>query len=537
MTQNDGNNFPQIDQHEETVAETAGEKAVRGAIDRATIVASPGSVAHDGDSKPIDEINVNLASVERNDLGNARRLMSRHGQDLKYILDVGWHYWDGRRWCREGADHAVKLLAHQTAQSIVEEAHAIKKRGPIGNQRPHEVDDIAERLMRWSVASGNRGRIDAMLTEAAPYSATELGDMDQSPSLLNLGNGTLKLVGSCEILRPHGRNDNITKLANVDFEFDAECPQWNAFLRSVIPSPEIRLFLQTFCGYALTGHTSEQVLLFFYGGGANGKSVFIDTVARIMGSYAASVPFASLIRNDRQNGADATPDIARLPGVRLVRTSEPEQNARLAEAKIKALTGGEEFTARHLRKGFFDFVPSFKIIFSGNHRPLIRGGDDGIWRRLYLVPWEVKIPSDSQDPQLKEKLWTERAGILQWMLDGTRMWLEKGLDVPATIRAATDIYRDDSNPVGRFVIDCIDQVEGESVQVTDMYRAYQAWCEATGERAWGSRAFGTELTEVHGIKRFRSKQRTYLGVQLRSDRPGNTNEQQTPHPADEESGD
>ena len=186
--------------------------------------------------------------------------------------------------------------------------------------------------------------------------------------------------------------------------------------------------------YCPTGVTTEQKLVFNYGEGGNGKSVFIDLIAKMMGPYAVSLPFASLLRDDRKRGAEATPDLARLPGARLVRASEPEKGSRFAEATIKAITGGEEITVRHLNHGFFDFVPHFKLTLSGNHKPAIRGQDRGIWRRFLLVPWEVNVPDEQQDKDLPAKLWAERDGVLNWILDGVRIWLECGLVVPDRAR-------------------------------------------------------------------------------------------------------
>ena len=281
----------------------------------------------------------------------------------------------------------------------------------------------------------------------------------------------------------------------MTFAPNAACPTFQRFLKEVQPDADLRLFLQVWSGYCLTGNTSEQKLVFNYGEGGNGKSVFIDLIARIMGPYAVSLPFASLLRDDRRRGGDATPDLARLPGARLVRASEPEKGARFAEAAIKAITGGEPITARHLNHGFFDFVPQFKLTLSGNHKPAIRGQDRGIWRRFLLVPWEVSIPDDEQDKNLPAKLWAERAGVLNWLLDGTRLWLERGLEVPDRVQAATNEYRADSDPVGRFIHDCVQPSPGVNVQASAMYSAYSDWCAANAERPWTKHMFGRVLPE------------------------------------------
>jgi len=221
-----------------------------------------------------------------------------------------------------------------------------------------------------------------------------------------------------------------------------------------------------------------------------------------------------LVRDDRKRGADATPDLARLPGARLVRASEPERGARFAEASVKAITGGEEITARNLREGFFDFVPQFKLMLSGNHKPVIRGQDRGIWSRFLLVPWEVSIPEAEWDKTLPKKLWAERVGILNWMLDGTRMWLEDGLGIPDSVRGATDQYRTDSDQLGRFIAMCVENLPGSTVPAADMYDAFRRWCLANGENIWTQTSFGRALGDRNFKKETTGGYVHYLDVNL-----------------------
>lgn len=484
----------------------SGAAAVADIVGAAGVVAFPGGGGSD--------VNLALAEKERNDLGNADRLLVRHGQDLLYVRDVGWHVWSGTHWSPRGAAEAVKQRAHETARSIMEEVAAMQKQGCPDNMARGDWDKKLEDLMKWSVASGNKTRLDAMMSEAAPYLSVSPEMMDADPFVLNLRNGTLRLAGSCDRLEPHQRGDRLAKLADVTFDPEAQCPTFHAFLRQVQPDPAIRGFLQVWTGYCLTGSTAEQKLVFNYGEGGNGKSVFVDLIARLLGPYAASLPFASLLRDDRKRGAEATPDLARLPGARLVRASEPEKGSRFAEATVKAITGGEEVTVRHLHHGFFDFVPAFKIMLSGNHKPAIRGQDRGIWRRFLLVPWEVIIPDSEQDKDLPAKLWAERNGVLNWALDGVRLWLERGLEVPDRVRAATDDYRSDSDPLGRFIAACVRETPGEWVAGAEMYKAFAAWCTSNAERVWTQTAFGRALPE-RGIEKDNTGGRVrYLDVSL-----------------------
>jgi putative DNA primase/helicase len=466
---------------------TTGAAAIREAWRGADIVAFPGGGG--------PNLNLELARKERNDLGNAERLLARHGQDILYVREVGWHAWDGLRFCRDGAEALIRQKAHETARSVMEEVDALGSEDPEDWGGQSALSERREALAAWSIASGNGARIGAMIAEAAPYVTVGPDEIDADTRVLNLLNGTMRLEGACDALAAHDRADRLSKLMDVEFDPDAACPRFLAFLERVQPCAAVRDFLQAWSGYALTGDTGEQKLCFHWGTGANGKSVFLNTRSRIMGPYAATLQFASLAQNDRKRGDAATPDLARLPGARMVRVSETDKGVKLSEGFVKDVTGGDTITARHLNHGFFEFKPEFKLDLQGNHKPLIRGADEGIWRRVLLVPWEVTIPPEERDPTLPAKLWEERAGILNWMLDGARIWLEQGLVVPDAVSAATSAFRADSDPLGRFIASCIEVAAGEDVGGAQMYEAFKAWCAANAERLWSQTAVGRALPE------------------------------------------
>jgi putative DNA primase/helicase len=484
---------------------TGGESAIRKAVGEAEVVRFPGGGGGD--------LNLMLADKERNDIGNAERLLARHGHDLLHVREIGWHGWSGRRWDRVGAKETVKVCAHETARAVLEEVHALQKRGRPEDVASGDWEDRLAKLFGWSQETGNKKRVEAMISEALPYLSIGPEEMDADPLLLNLGNGTLRLEGACEDPWPHAREDRLAKMMPVDFDPDAACPLFDAFLERVQPDANVREFLQRWSGYALTGLIGEQKLVFHYGSGANGKSVFLRLRARMMGPYAATVQFASLAQNDRKRGDSATPDLARLPGVRFARVSEADKGVWLSEGFVKEVTGGEALTARHLNHGFFEFVPEFKLEMQGNHKPLIRGQDEGIWRRVNLVPWEVTIPPEERDLGLADKLWEERSGVLNWMLDGARMWLETGLAIPDKVKTATAEYRSDSDPIGRFLAECVEEWPGGEVRASAMYDAYKKWCGANAERPWTGTSFGRALPE-RGLKRVDGRVRTFLDVRL-----------------------
>ncbi len=279
--------------------------------------------------------------------------------------------------------------------------------------------------------------------------AIEVDALDRDPMKINVLNGTLHVdkarhadVGYV-VLRPHDPADYITRLAPVSYDPAAEAPLFDGFLDVIQPPVEVEVdgttelrrdaqrFLKSWFGYALTGATAEQKMVFFYGKGRNGKGVLVNIASWVAGTYADSIPIESFLDSGRARaGGQATPDIAGLPGVRLLGTSEPKKGATLDEAFVKLFTGGDRIKARHLNKDYFAFTPQAKLTMQGNYRPKISGADEGIWGRIILVPFSVFIPPGSRDPGLYDKLKAEGSGILNRPLDGLRWWLEDGLVLP-----------------------------------------------------------------------------------------------------------
>lgn len=307
-------------------------------------------------------------------------------------------------------------------------------------------------------------------------------------------------------LHPHDRGDFITKLADVEYREGARSPVYEDFLAVVQPKPEMRRFLAQWGGLSLTGFTGEQKLAFFYGGGSNGKGTWVETIARIAGDYAGTVKIQSLLDQGKRSGDQATPAIAKLPGVRFLRVSEPSKGAVLDEGLVKELTGEDPVDARHLNKGFFTFFPDFKITISGNNKPVIKDTSDGIWRRMQLVPWEADIPAAKRDKALKDKLLAERDGIFAWLMRGLLDWRKHGLIEPEDVRLATSEYRDDSDTIGRFLRQTCELGEDTRarpmrVRKRDLFELYQAWCHQTGAYEMAERGFAKEIA----AKRFKDK--------------------------------
>ena len=333
--------------------------------------------------------------------------------------------------------------------------------------------------------------------------------------MFNAANGTLELgaAGGVET-REHRREDLITQASPVAYEPEAEAPTWRAFLERALPDRAVQAFIQRYAGYSLTGDISEQSLVLCYGRGANGKSTLLEVLSHILGDYAKATPFASLLHDDRRRGSEASPDLARLLGARLVTAAEPEVGARFSEAMLKSLTGGERIPARHLREEFFEFSPKFKLWLSFNNRPSVRGQDEGIWRRLLLVPFDVVIPRPERDRRLVAKLKAEASGILNWALDGYRLWAESGLAVPEAVRAATDEYRLDSDPVGQFLQAAVGELKGGAVRARVLYSAYAKWCRENAVKPFSETAFGTIVPE-RGIRKEKAGAIFYRDIELK----------------------
>lgn len=449
-----------------------------------------------------------LANLPATDLGNAKRFLRRFGHLFLFVREWGWLVWDGRRWARSGAEGQLEDMIKRTIELIGDEVRAVTATNDdrvVGQKRKKPVQ-LSEALAEWALKSQQAGHVNCIKGLVQSDRERHVSVFDADPMLINLLNGTLVVRKDSHDpyvqLKPHDRDDLITKLAQVAYDPEATCPLFDRFLDRVQPdvgvggSKPTQRFLDQWGGLSLTGDASEQKLAFFWGKGRNGKSVWVDTVAHITGDYAETVPIETFLDSGRaRRGGEASPDLAILPGVRLLRTSEPEKGAKLAESLIKLTTGGEPIKARHLNRDFFSFQPQFKLTIQGNYRPKIDGTDEGIWGRLYLIPWKIFIPPAERDPNLARKLRDEAPGILNRLLAGLCDWMDNGLTIPEAVTEATEAYRADSDPLGRFLATCTATRMGARVQSSDMHRVFCAWAKANGEREWTSTGLGRALRE------------------------------------------
>jgi P4 family phage/plasmid primase-like protien len=449
--------------------------AIGGTNGRRTATDEPGESRRP--NQPADDQRRNLT-----DLGNAERLAEAHSHDLRYSHQLArWFAWDGKRWAEDDSG-AVMRRAKRTARDIYVEASGVQD------------SDRGRAIAKHAMASQSATKLKAMieLAQSEPGIPIDTGALDQDPWLLNVDNGIIDLrVGE---LRPHRRGAYLSKMAPVAYDPDARCDAFLAFLERIMGGDDDLIgFLQRAAGYSLTGITTERALFVLHGGGRNGKTTLVEAISGVLGpDYADRTATDSLLARRFEQIPN---DLAALRGKRFVSASEVQQGRRLDEAKVKAITGGDTITARFMRGEWFSYRPQFKLWLSTNHKPVIRGTDDAIWDRLRLIPFDVRIPDDEVDRSLGAKLRDEAPGILAWMVDGCRIWQERGLSPPAKVLHATQAYRSEMDVLGAFLSDCCHLTEGAWATAGDLYSAYSTWAAEYGTAPISKIALGRQLAD------------------------------------------
>lgn len=437
-----------------------------------------------------------------NDADNAERLERDWKDQVRYVPESNnWLLWNGTRWARD--DSGVMMeFAKKTARRIYEEGVGI------------DDEKLAIAIAKHSAKSLQAERLKAMinLAKSIPSLVVHASDLDKDPMLLGVINGVLDLrTGKLRSAKPE---DLMTKQAPVAFDPEAECPKFEAFVREIMHGDkDLIAYLRRVTGYCLTGLTDEQCLFFFYGGGANGKSTFLTVLEDLLGNdYCKQMPSETLMM--KKNGSGSTNDIARLAGIRSVLSNEVEEGSRLSESLIKQMTGGDQIAARFLYAEFFDFRPQFKIIIAGNHQPVIRGDDTGIWRRLHLVPFTVTIPPEKRNPKLAEELRSELPGILNWALKGCREWQKHRLSPPKAVTAAVAEYRSDMDVLGQWIDEKCELGADKEIGASFAYQDYREWAKFNGFSEMSSNAFGRRLKERF-VRKSKNKGKWYIGLALK----------------------
>jgi putative DNA primase/helicase len=430
-----------------------------------------------------------MASVAGNeayhltDLGNAKRLVFQHGRDLRYCHPLHrWFVYDGRRW-REDAAGEVLRRAKETVKSMYAEA------GQISDA------EMRKNLVGWAMRSESAERIAAMvrLAESESQVVVRPEQLDADPWLLNCLNGTIDL--RARQLRPHRREDLITRLAPVEFDPDAHLALWDETLAYAFPDLDVRAFVQSAVGYSATADISEEKFFMLIGPTSSGKTTIVEAVKATLGDYAATADIRSFLAAQDDRGPRN--DIARLAGRRFIPSVEVDQGKRLAEGLVKLLSGGDTVVARRLYQEEFEFPFTGKVWIIANHAPRVRDDDDALWRRIVRIPSQ-QIPEERRDKAVKERLRDPRlAGpaILAWIVKGATEWQQRGLDVPDAVATATDEYRKEMDVLQPFFESVCVFGPNAEVEARALREAYEGWCRENGERPLSGRTVGQRLRE------------------------------------------
>jgi putative DNA primase/helicase len=419
----------------------------------------------------------------------ALRFVERRGQDLRYCHSTGkWYRWNTAFWVIDQTRVAFQW-ARELARELAEDQ----------DERKRYITN------KTSFASGVES-----FAKVDPRCAVTIAYWDANPWLLGTPDGTVELQTGK--VRPSIRDDGITKSTSVA-PGDSGCPSWLRFLAETTGDDgELIRFLQQWCGYGLTGLTREHALVFVYGPGGNGKSVFLNVVTSVLKDYAST----SAMDTFTASQSDKHPtDLAMLRGARMVTASETEEGRAWAESRIKQMTGGDPITARFMRQDFFTFIPQFKLTIVGNHKPVLKNVDEAARRRFLIVPFERKpaIP----DRVLEQKLMAEAPGILQWMIEGCLDWQANGLVKPASVLAATEEYFSDQDLFAHWLAEeCICESGNMNRSETsgNLFKSWRDFAVGAGNLPGSQPSFKDQMIR-HGFRFFRSsKSREFFGISL-----------------------
>jgi putative DNA primase/helicase len=419
------------------------------------------------------------------DSGNAELIAELFGDRLRFDhCRNTWLLWKGNRWA-EDSDGEVFRMAKEAARARLKAGASVR------------IDTRRQDAVQWALKSESQYHLKAALELAKiTVPIADPGEnWDSDPLLLSVCNGVVDLrTGERRPARPE---DRIRLQTTAAYEPSAHCPRFLQFLREVfLGNDETIRYVQKAVGYSLTGDVREQCLFLCYGEGANGKSTFLETVRNLLGSYAHNLPFSAFELSARSGISN---DIASIVSKRFVTAVETNENLQFNEGRVKALTGGDQSTARFLYHEFFSFDPTAKFWLAFNHKPRVTDDSHGFWRRVRLVPFLARFDGADDDKSLGDKLRAEAAGILTWAVQGCRLWLTEGLGIPPAVREATALYRTENDSVAMFLDDCYDLGQGGVVTCAELARDYGTWAKENGETMLHPRALASRL-RAHGLE-------------------------------------
>jgi putative DNA primase/helicase len=442
------------------------------------------------------------------DMGNAERFIDKCGRNVMFNHVTGrWYVYDGRRWTVDNTG-AVDRMLDTVVENIKKERQAYMDTLPANGLTP-DVEKAFDKHAKSCRAHRSKA---AALNESKHRSFVLPEELDAHKDLFNCANGTIDLTTG--ELRPFDRADKLTRISAVEYTDHADCPRWLAFLNEILGGDEDLIrYMQKAIGYSLTGNTSEDCVFFLHGTGRNGKSTLIGIIDAIMSDYAETIQPETLTITGAMRSSTA--DLADLKGARFVVTHEPNEGWALNEGLIKQMSGGDKMKAARKYENPVTFTPEYKLWALTNHKPIIRGTDVGIWSRVRLIPFTVRIPDDRIDEELPQKLARELPGILKWAVDGCLLWRREGLKPPRSVALATEAYKSEMDTLSAFLSDCADVGAGRTA-TKDLYAAYCNWARDNHEKEMTGRKFAMKASERFEKQRSNG-QEYYKGITLKSD--------------------
>ncbi|RFT91680.1 phage/plasmid primase, P4 family [Staphylococcus haemolyticus] len=445
------------------------------------------------------------------DTGNAERLKDLFGDNIRYnYTSKTWMYYDGKRWKHDDTGR-MKILTDKVVDNMKNEKLFIA-------EGIDEEDMEKYRYRHWKDSRNHNKKVN-MMKECEHLLPVTNETFDNDFNLFNTQNGFINLKQG--VINDHEKQNYFTKISNVEFTDKADCPKWEEFLNDIfLGNQELVRFVQRAVGYSLSGYTTEQVLFVLYGNGRNGKSVFLDILNEIFGNYSTNIQPQAIMAS--KNQSDASPEIAKLDGARLVTTTEPNEGERFDEGLLKQLTGGDRVSARKLYENEFEFTPQFKLWMATNHKPYVRGRDDGIWRRFVIIPFDKQIPINEIDRELTNKLKRELPAIMKWCVDGFLEWQRIGLSEPAIIKEQRDEYRTEMDSISSFIEECCEIDYKYRVSASELFNAYDNWAKRNNQHKMTNVKFATEVLKKYERTTIKGK-RYYRGLKIAEDSQYNPN--------------
>lgn len=473
-------------------AVTYGTSLLNKAINETQNIYNPESDSQDSESSYTFSFNEDktkkIMPHSWDDQGRGLRMRDQFATVLKFnAVDKKWFFFNGSYWQEDTGNQKVELAAERVANSIKKESPELRF------STKTDKDKAMNEWYKFQKDSRSHMAKMHMIDEFKKYVIVKHGEFDKEDMLLNTESGYVDLSNG--ELHDHDIDKNFSHQTLAEYSDNVDAPLWDKFLHQIFNNDkELIHYVQKAIGYSFTGSVDEQCLFILNGRGRNGKSVFSNVVSDVAGNYAKQMNVQTIVAKKNQSGS-ANSDIARLEGARLVTSSELNEGDRFDESLVKQLTGGDKILARFLYGSEFEYKPKFKIWMATNHLPIIRGTDDGIWRRIKIIPFNIQIPKEKVDKKLEYKIKAEYTGILNWIVQGAIMWQQEGLEDPEAVKQVIETYRAEMDPLDAFLEECCTTGQNDSIKARDMYDAYHEWAKESEEYKMSMTKFGREMSK------------------------------------------